>query len=493
MSGINWQRLLPFGVMAIVVVTWVARADLVSKLQQKGAGELNFDKPIFIAWVTFSSYALFLPLYYLLKHLHDKKQQQRLLKRGLRSDESGAGKSVNAYADTDADADVEGGLHEADLEPEPSSFPTIREHIKQGALLSTFFFVCVFTYTVSLSQTTVSVNTVIYNSQCVVVFFISVVLLREKMNAKKLISVFVSMGGVVMVAVFSKDSDDDDDEANKDKVKTTAFGIMAVVISMLAYAVYQVLYKLITEPPANPTKVGMFILRLALPASARSTLFRLLRSPSSTHHTDGDEHDSSYNHSDKNGHGQRAVTLMSPLRESYGGVDRSAVEDDADADAAEDASPAVVKVKKSSSSSSLSSSSSSSPSSSSSEHENALSILYMGLFGTMGCVAYWPIILICHYSGYETLEFPTGHVAWVFALTVVLDAIMNVSILLCITLSSPLFVTCGTLLTIPVSVLADRFLNDYSMAWPCYVGVALIVSGFFGLTFSKEPGDVVIG
>jgi len=111
----------------------------------------------------------------------------------------------------------------------------------------------------------------------------------------------------------------------------------------------------------------------------------------------------------------------------------------------------------------------------------------------MGCVAYWPMILICHYSGYEHLEFPTGHVAWVFAGTVVLDAIMNVSILLCITLSSPLFVTCGTLLTIPVSVLADRFLNDYTMAWPCYVGVGLIVSGFFGLTFSKEPGDVVIG
>jgi hypothetical protein len=65
--------------------------------------------------------------------------------------------------------------------------------------------------------------------------------------------------------------------------------------------------------------------------------------------------------------------------------------------------------------------------------------------------------------------------------------------LLGIAWSSPLFMTVGTLLTIPVSVLADKLVHDYVLTTGNYIGIVCIVVGFLGLTIAKEREDRAAG
>lgn len=50
-----------------------------------------------------------------------------------------------------------------------------------------------------------------------------------------------------------------------------------------------------------------------------------------------------------------------------------------------------------------------------------------------------------------------------------------------IVLTSP-----GALLTMPISILADKFVSDYLLPWPAMVGIAFVVIGFLGINLSEE-------
>jgi multidrug transporter EmrE-like cation transporter len=73
-------------------------------------------------------------------------------------------------------------------------------------VLSVAYIVCGLLYVMSLNLTPVSVNTVVYNAQCVVVFFLSVWLLGETVSWIKGLSVLLCVAGVVMVALSASDS-----------------------------------------------------------------------------------------------------------------------------------------------------------------------------------------------------------------------------------------------------------------------------------------------
>ena len=89
----------------------------------------------------------------------------------------------------------------------------------------------------------------------------------------------------------------------------------------------------------------------------------------------------------------------------------------------------------------------------------------------------------------EPLISPNWHNCWhhSFATPITgLDAVLNVSMLLGIVWSSPLFMSVGTLLTIPTSIVADRELHGYKLSVGNYAGIACIIVGFLGLTFARE-------
>jgi hypothetical protein len=75
------------------------------------------------------------------------------------------------------------------------------------------------------------------------------------------------------------------------------------------------------------------------------------------------------------------------------------------------------------------------------------------------------------------------------AASAALGSLLNLCMLLGIAWSSPLFMTVGTLLTIPASILADRIEHDYVLTLGNYIGIVLIVGGFLGLTFAKQKEE----
>merc|ERR1712070_179187 len=66
----------------------------------------------------------------------------------------------------------------------------------------------------------------------------------------------------------------------------------------------------------------------------------------------------------------------------------------------------------------------------------------------------------------------------------ILDDVNNITLLLAISWTTPLFVGMGSLLNIPVSVFLDILIHSYLLPWTGFVGVVGIVMGFILLTLA---------
>ena len=90
----------------------------------------------------------------------------------------------------------------------------------------------------------------------------------------------------------------------------------------------------------------------------------------------------------------------------------------------------------------------------------------------------WPVIIILHYVGVEPFELPPPPAQDGIAINIVLDIVLTAANFVGIAFTSPLFITVGSILTIPVSVLADKFVNNFLLPVWAFIGMALIMVGF---------------
>jgi len=112
-------------------------------------------------------------------------------------------------------------------------------------------------------------------------------------------------------------------------------------------------------------------------------------------------------------------------------------------------------------------------------------MLFLGLTGAATILMFWPIILILNATHWEIFDFPIWDV-WVYLLSNGgLDCVFNIFLLLGIMLTSPLFISVGSLLTIPASIVADRIFHSFVLSPEALVGGGLIVLGFLGLNFAE--------
>ncbi len=65
----------------------------------------------------------------------------------------------------------------------------------------------------------------------------------------------------------------------------------------------------------------------------------------------------------------------------------------------------------------------------------------VGYFGVHILVWMWPILIILHYSGGEPFELPDLPTFRILVLNALLDIVFNMSLFVCIALSSPLIAT----------------------------------------------------
>ncbi len=105
--------------------------------------------------------------------------------------------------------------------------------------------------------------------------------------------------------------------------------------------------------------------------------------------------------------------------------------------------------------------------------------LLFGLIGVINVCSFWPLFLILHHTGVETMELPAPTVILFLILnglfgTVISDMLWAKSVLL----TSPLIATIGLSLTIPLAMLADFILHNRSFTILYWMGSLLVLSGF---------------
>lgn len=107
-------------------------------------------------------------------------------------------------------------------------FSSLREAVVVSLVLVTLWKYNIF-WSAAMTAASVTVFTSISQSACVIVMVLSVIFLKERITAGKLVSLLVCMGGVVLVSLGSSGSSSD---------KTTALGLFFTVLCTVFNAVY---------------------------------------------------------------------------------------------------------------------------------------------------------------------------------------------------------------------------------------------------------------
>eukprot|EP01006_Ploeotia_vitrea_P057089 TRINITY_DN68152_c10_g2_i1.p1 TRINITY_DN68152_c10_g2~~TRINITY_DN68152_c10_g2_i1.p1 ORF type:complete len:494 (-),score=228.17 TRINITY_DN68152_c10_g2_i1:20-1501(-) len=378
--------------LVIVVLTWVAEAEVSQQVQAH-----SWDHPYFFGWFNRTGYMLMGPIWF--------AAQRRW------------------------------------------RFTPHEKHLfKVGGWLAFLYVVVGYTWYLSLSRTSVSLNTVIYNSNCVFVFILSAAVLGEKVTPLKVISMFLSISGLVLVTVVGHKS-------KMKGVRQTLLGYILVIISTFGYAAFEVLFKYGSSKGPGTPEVQYRHEQLA-----------------------NDDDDDDYN--DDANNDVVDVEAQGEFTAVYGstkGDNVRALRDmprsggshaHPDGDCVITAEGIVIRHVR---------------------YKQVWDAMFvLTTMGFWNAFVWWFPIPLLAALGMEDMELPSEHTGHYVFLAVVLDAVLNGCLLIGIAWSSPLFMAIGTLLTIPTSALSDKIMHSYTLSFGAIVGILLIVSGFAGFTYEQH-------
>ncbi|MDR3740189.1 MAG: hypothetical protein P4L40_14340 [Terracidiphilus sp.] len=104
--------------------------------------------------------------------------------------------------------------------------------------------------------------------------------------------------------------------------------------------------------------------------------------------------------------------------------------------------------------------------------------MMLGLYGVATCVYAPPLLAAFHYGGTEVFVPPPAPETRLIALNAFLDSSYNGLLLFGILLTSPLFMSVGTMLVMPASIVVDRLVRGTVMGGQGIGGAVIIVMGF---------------
>ncbi|WPK26778.1 hypothetical protein PUMCH_004139 [Australozyma saopauloensis] len=114
--------------------------------------------------------------------------------------------------------------------------------------------------------------------------------------------------------------------------------------------------------------------------------------------------------------------------------------------------------------------------------------LFFGFVGLFSLTMLWPLILVLHYTGAETFQFPnTYHILLILAANAFITFISDFCWCKAVLLTSPLTVTVGLSLTIPLAMVGDWIFRGFHIN-PMYMcGAAAVTLGF--LVINKDEKE----
>jgi len=117
----------------------------------------------------------------------------------------------------------------------------------------------------------------------------------------------------------------------------------------------------------------------------------------------------------------------------------------------------------------------------------------LGLLGFWNMVLVAPILAIAHVTKWETFALPTDMETWcLLFINAGLNTLFNVGLLMGIAFATPFTMSMGLILSIPVSILLDTFLNDYLLGTQASIGAGCIIFGYVFMTYTEYYRPKVI-
>ena len=114
------------------------------------------------------------------------------------------------------------------------------------------------------------------------------------------------------------------------------------------------------------------------------------------------------------------------------------------------------------------------------------SVVFLGTCGVVNIVLAWPFIPLFSAIGLEPFEWATPALTRSIMLNGFIDTIFNFAFIWGVALTSPVFMSTGTILIIPLGIAVDGLLGKGSMNFAQLCGVGLIVCGFLGLNIVER-------
>ncbi|KAG0319720.1 hypothetical protein BGZ97_001595 [Linnemannia gamsii] len=117
--------------------------------------------------------------------------------------------------------------------------------------ITTLFMVPSYLWYLCVAMTSMANLTAIYNTACFFAYLFSILLLREKIVVNKVLAVFLSLAGVAVISLTTRDSGGDGKSVEGKQAFSMAGDVLALVGAAL-YGFEEVVYKKYVSPKVNP-------------------------------------------------------------------------------------------------------------------------------------------------------------------------------------------------------------------------------------------------
>lgn len=233
--------------LLVCLISFVVQTEAAGYL----ATTLNYKKPIFMLYVTHSSWVLLWPLQILILWIRKRYLPFKTFFR-LHLDNV----LSTAQMIVDINKEKSEGITHHHRKPSSSTIPILSSPYGNGSPLIAILKVCLMLFValtiagsswyIAINLTTTSDITAIYNSSAFFAYAFSVPLLRETFKWDKAASVILAMTGVLIVA-YGGESDSNDNS----KYPNRMAGNLVIGLGAVLYGLYEVLYKRLACPPST--------------------------------------------------------------------------------------------------------------------------------------------------------------------------------------------------------------------------------------------------
>lgn len=117
--------------------------------------------------------------------------------------------------------------------------------------------------------------------------------------------------------------------------------------------------------------------------------------------------------------------------------------------------------------------------------------LFFGFVGLINVLVLWPGFFILHWTGIETFELPSdARVTAIITTNCLTSLIADMCWAYAVLLTTPLVVTVGLSLTIPLSLVGQVVLNSQTATAPYWIGAVIVVASFIFINHEEKKEEL---